>query len=157
MRSVLPTTTKSLEGSLLSNLSHLDPPQMPLHNTQKGSITLFKVGAEMIHHLNNGDEKCWMGCALPVQMTKPPAPHELLKTIRCSRKIKCTTRCTCITYRLKCNSMCRPFNILCAGNKSPMQERFFKNNAGNLLPALMFLGGLCNFCNYTFFNVSHDM
>ena len=59
MRSVLPTTTRSLEDSLLSNLSHLDSPQMPLRNTQKGSITLFKVGAEMI----NGDGKCRMGCA----------------------------------------------------------------------------------------------
>ena len=52
------TTTASLEGSLLSNLSHLDPPQMPLQNTQKGSMTLFKVGAEMIYHLNNEDGKC---------------------------------------------------------------------------------------------------
>ena len=58
MSSILLTTTKNLEGSLLSNLSHLDPPQMPMHNTQKGSITLFKIGAEMIHHLNHGDGKC---------------------------------------------------------------------------------------------------
>ena len=39
-------------------------------------------------------------------------------------------------------------NILCAGDKSPMQRGFFKNNAGDLLPALRFLGGLYNFCNY---------
>ena len=38
------------------------PAQMPLQNTQKGSITLFKVGAEMIYHLNNGDRKRRMGC-----------------------------------------------------------------------------------------------
>ena len=38
-------------------------------------------------------------------------------------------------------------NILCAGDKLPMQRGFFKNNAGNLLPALRFLGGLYNFCN----------
>ena len=31
------------------------------------------------------------GICLPVQMTKPPAPHELLKTIRCDCKIECTT------------------------------------------------------------------
>ena len=36
----------------------LGPPQMPLQNTQKGSMTLFKVGAEMIYHLNNEDGKC---------------------------------------------------------------------------------------------------
>ena len=53
MRSILPTTTRSIEGSLLSNLSHLDPPQMLLQNTEKGSITLFKVGAKMMCHLNN--------------------------------------------------------------------------------------------------------
>ena len=41
-----------------------------------------------------------------VQMAKPPAPHELLKTIRCGCKIDCTTRCTCITYGLKCTSIC---------------------------------------------------
>ena len=39
--------------SLLSNLNHLDPLQMPLQNTRKGSITLFKIRAEMIYHLNN--------------------------------------------------------------------------------------------------------
>ena len=63
MRSVLPTITRSLEVSLLSDLSHLDPPQLPLQNTQKGSITLVKVGAEMIYHLKNGDRKYRMGCA----------------------------------------------------------------------------------------------
>ena len=41
-----------------------------------------------------------------VQMAKPLAPHELLKTIRCGCKIECTTRCTCITYGLKCTSIC---------------------------------------------------
>ena len=46
--------------------------------------------------------------------------------------------------RLKDLSM----SILCAGDKSPMQRGFFKNNAGDLLPALRFLGGLYNFCNY---------
>ena len=39
-------------------------------------------------------------------------------------------------------------NILCAGDKSPVQEGFFKNSTGNLLPALRFLGGLYNFCNF---------
>ena len=41
-------------------------------------------------------------------------------------------------------------NILSAGDKSPVQIA-----AGDLLPALGFLGGLYNFCNYIFFNVSH--
>ena len=63
MRSVLPTTTRTLKEGLLLNLSHLDPPQMALQNTQKGSITLFKVSVEMIYHLNDGDGKCWIGCA----------------------------------------------------------------------------------------------
>ena len=42
---------------------------------------------------------------LPVQMTKPPTPHQLLKVIRCGCKITCTTRCTCITYGLKYTSI----------------------------------------------------
>ena len=33
-------------------------------------------------------------------------------------------------------------NILHVGNKSPVQRGFFKNNSGNLLPTLRFLGGL---------------
>ena len=39
-------------------------------------------------------------------------------------------------------------NILCAGDKSPMQRGFFKNDAGYSLPALWFLGRLYNFCNF---------
>ena len=38
-------------------------------------------------------------------------------------------------------------NILRAGNKLPVQRVYFTNSAGNLLPALEFLGRLCNFCN----------
>ena len=38
-------------------------------------------------------------------------------------------------------------NILHVDNKSPMQQSFFTNVAGNLLPALEFLGRLYNFCN----------
>ena len=47
-------------------------------------------------------------------------------------------------------------NILRADDKSPVQRGFFTNSAGDLLPALEFLGRLYNFCNYIFFNVSHD-
>ena len=39
-------------------------------------------------------------------------------------------------------------DILHMGNKYPMQRGFFKNSAGNLLPALRFLDGLYNFCNF---------
>ena len=39
-------------------------------------------------------------------------------------------------------------NILCTGNKSPVQRGFFKNRMGNLLPALRFLGRMYNFCNF---------
>ena len=39
-------------------------------------------------------------------------------------------------------------NILCTGDKSLVQRGFFTNSAGNLLPALGFLGGLYNFCNF---------
>ena len=46
------------------------------------------------------------GIYIPVQMTKPSAPDELLKIIRCARKVECTARCTCITYGLKCTSTC---------------------------------------------------
>ena len=48
-------------------------------------------------------------------------------------------------------------NILHAGDKSPAQRGFFKNSAADLLPALRFLGRLCNFCNYTFnFTFNHN-
>ena len=47
-----------------------------------------------------------------------------------------------------------PMNILRAGDKSPVQRGFFKNNADDLLPTLRFLGGLYNFCNYIFFTVT---
>ena len=33
-------------------------------------------------------------------------------------------------------------------DKSPMQRGFIKNNAGDVLPALRFLGRLCNVCNF---------
>ena len=38
-------------------------------------------------------------------------------------------------------------NILCVGDKLPMQQGFFTNSTGNLLPTLDFLGRLFNFCN----------
>ena len=49
-------------------------------------------------------------------------------------------------------------NILCMGDKSPVQRGFFTNNMRDLLPALGFLGELYNFCNFViiFFNVSHN-
>ena len=39
-------------------------------------------------------------------------------------------------------------NILLAGDKSPVHRGFFTNSAGDLLPALEFLGWLYNFCNF---------
>ena len=39
-------------------------------------------------------------------------------------------------------------NILHAGDKSPVQRGFLTNSMGDLLPALGFLGGLYNFCNF---------
>ena len=39
-------------------------------------------------------------------------------------------------------------NILHAGNKSPVQRGVSRNSADNFLPALSFLGGLYNFCNF---------
>ena len=40
-------------------------------------------------------------------------------------------------------------NILCVGNKSPMQRGFFnKKKKLKRLPVLRFLGGLCNFGNF---------
>ena len=39
-------------------------------------------------------------------------------------------------------------NMLCMGNKLPVQRGFFTNSTGNLLPALGFLDGLYNFCNF---------
>ena len=54
------------------------------------------------------------GMYLSVQMTKPLTLHELLKVIRCGCKIECTTRCTCITFGLKCTSICTGYRgVLC--------------------------------------------
>ena len=39
-------------------------------------------------------------------------------------------------------------DILRGGYKLPVQRGFSKNGAGNLLPALRFLGRLYNFCNF---------
>ena len=39
-------------------------------------------------------------------------------------------------------------NIWRTGDLSPVQERFFKNRAGDLLRTLRFLGGLYNFHNF---------
>ena len=39
-------------------------------------------------------------------------------------------------------------NILHAGVKLPVQKGVFKNYVGDLLPALTFLGGLYNFCDF---------
>ena len=39
-------------------------------------------------------------------------------------------------------------NILCIGNKSPIQRGFFKNSAGDLLLAQRFLGRLYNVCKF---------
>ena len=38
-------------------------------------------------------------------------------------------------------------NILSVGDKSPLQQGFFTNSVGDLLPALDFLSELYNFCN----------
>ena len=58
----------------------------------------------------------------------------------------------CDESELKHDDTGLSMNILHAGDKSPAQRGFFKNSTGDLLPALRFLGRLCNFCNYTFFN-----
>ena len=39
-------------------------------------------------------------------------------------------------------------NILHVGDKLAKQRGFLKNSMGNLLPALRFLDGLYNFCNF---------
>ena len=59
--------------------------------------------------------------------------------------------CVCSICQLEYGSGLS-MNILRVGDKSPAQRGFFKNDTGNLLPTLRFLGGLCNFCNNIFFN-----
>ena len=49
---------------------------------------------------------------------------------------------------LKCTIAGLSINILCAGDKLPMQRGFSKNGRGDLLPTLRFLGRLYNFCNF---------
>ena len=39
-------------------------------------------------------------------------------------------------------------NILCTGNKSPVQKGFLKNSTSDLLLAQRIMGGLYNFCNF---------
>ena len=39
-------------------------------------------------------------------------------------------------------------NILHAGDKLPVERGFFTNSMVDLLPALGFLGGIYNFCNF---------
>ena len=51
-------------------------------------------------------------------------------------------------YDCFCQTSGLSMNILCAGNKSPVQRDFSKNGAGDLLSALRFLGGVYNFCNF---------
>ena len=50
-------------------------------------------------------------------------------------------------------------NILCGGDRLPMQGFFSKDSAGNILPTSRFVDELytfCTFVNYIFFNVSLD-
>ena len=112
---ILPSATRSLEESLLTNLSHLYPPQMLPQNTQKRPLKKSS---------KNHTVQSWCGNDLPpeqwvqkmsnrkcllVQMTKPPSPLEPVKVIRCDLKIECTARCTSIICGLKCISFCTGF------------------------------------------------
>ena len=52
-------------------------------------------------------------------------------------------------FRLKGTSYMQAFQwIFCTCVINFSSKRFFKSGAGDLLPALRFLGGLHNFCNY---------
>ena len=59
-----------------------------------------------------------------------------------------------LCYNVKCYNVIYvastglSMNILHAGEKSPMQRGFLTNSAGDLFPALGFLGGLYNFYNF---------
>ena len=46
------------------------------------------------------------GKVMPVKMTLPPVPPELLKVIRCSCETECKDNCTCVQYKLKCSALC---------------------------------------------------
>ena len=62
-----------------------------------------------------------------------------------------------VKYQWKRHYAGLSINILCAGNKLPVQEVFSK--IGDILPASRFLGGLYTFCNvvnYIFFDVRLD-
>ena len=105
MRSLLSTTTRSLEESLLSNLRHLDPTSDATAKHQKRVYHTIQSWCG-----NNLPPEQWgwkmsNGMCLLVQITKPPARHELLKVITCGCKIEYTTRCTCVTYGLKYTSI----------------------------------------------------
>ena len=45
---------------------------------------------------------------MPVTMTEPPAPPNLLKIVRCGCKTVCKTMsCSCRKHGLKCTDSCR--------------------------------------------------
>ena len=47
------------------------------------------------------------GKLMPIEMTKPNAPVELLKSLKCGCKTDCSRKnCTCKQYGVKCTNMC---------------------------------------------------
>ena len=46
------------------------------------------------------------GKVMPIKMTLPSVPPELLKIIRCSCETECRDYCTCVQYKLKCSTLC---------------------------------------------------
>lgn len=46
------------------------------------------------------------GKVMPVKMTLPPVPPELLKAIKCSCETECRDNCSCVQYKLKCSTLC---------------------------------------------------
>ena len=68
--------------------------------------TKFRFGRKQIFHQATGHGEFKIICFLPIMMEVPPAPHNLLKLIRCNCTKECRGHCSCFKHSLKCTAMC---------------------------------------------------
>ena len=70
---------------------------------------------------------------LPIRMSKPAAPSNLLKMIMCGCKGECQGRCTCFKYKLKCTAMCTICKgVSCLNCSQIIEEDEQVPNEGNM-------------------------
>ena len=119
-------------------------------------LYLKHMYVRLIHELSNPG----VGLSFWREIVRPPLVEMLFIIIFSILKIKVNNHCIWVDYFLLLNNLLLSsfstmiilyaglsMNILRVGDKSPMQWDFFTNSAGDLLPAIEFLGRLYNFCN----------